>query len=68
VVGLFARLRPGAELGAEVHIGNFVEVENSMLATGSKANHMAHLGDATVGERANYDGANKLLTVIGNDV
>jgi bifunctional UDP-N-acetylglucosamine pyrophosphorylase/glucosamine-1-phosphate N-acetyltransferase len=77
LVGPFARLRPGAELGAEVHIGNFVEVKNSTLAKGAKANHLAYLGDATVGERvnygagsitANYDGANKHRTVIGNDV
>jgi bifunctional UDP-N-acetylglucosamine pyrophosphorylase / glucosamine-1-phosphate N-acetyltransferase len=77
LVGPFARLRPGAELGAEVHIGNFVEVKNSTLARGAKANHLAYLGDATVGERvnfgagsitANYDGANKHRTVIGADV
>jgi bifunctional UDP-N-acetylglucosamine pyrophosphorylase/glucosamine-1-phosphate N-acetyltransferase len=77
LVGPYARLRPGAELGAEVHIGNFVEVKNSTLARGAKANHLAYLGDATVGERvnygagsitANYDGANKHRTVIGNDV
>ncbi len=77
LVGPFARLRPGAELGAEVHIGNFVEVKNSTLARGAKANHLAYLGDATVGERvnygagsitANYDGANKHRTVIGDDV
>jgi bifunctional UDP-N-acetylglucosamine pyrophosphorylase/glucosamine-1-phosphate N-acetyltransferase len=76
-VGPFARLRPGANLGPEVHIGNFVEVKNSTLAAGTKANHLAYLGDATVGERvnygagsitANYDGANKHRTVIGNDV
>jgi bifunctional UDP-N-acetylglucosamine pyrophosphorylase/glucosamine-1-phosphate N-acetyltransferase len=76
-VGPFARLRPGAELGEEVHIGNFVEVKNSTLAKGAKANHLAYLGDATVGERvnygagsitANYDGANKHRTVIGADV
>ena len=76
-VGPFARLRPGADLGMEVHIGNFVEVKNSTLAAGAKANHLAYLGDATVGERvnygagsitANYDGANKHRTVIGNDV
>jgi bifunctional UDP-N-acetylglucosamine pyrophosphorylase/glucosamine-1-phosphate N-acetyltransferase len=76
-VGPFARLRPGAELGAEVHIGNFVEVKNSTLGRGAKANHLAYLGDSTVGERvnygagsitANYDGANKHQTVIGNDV
>lgn len=76
-VGPFARLRPGARLGAEVHIGNFVEVKNSTLGDGAKANHLAYLGDATVGERvnygagsitANYDGANKHRTVIGSDV
>ncbi|MBP6902994.1 MAG: bifunctional UDP-N-acetylglucosamine diphosphorylase/glucosamine-1-phosphate N-acetyltransferase GlmU [Burkholderiaceae bacterium] len=77
LVGPYARLRPGAELGDEVHIGNFVEVKNSTLARGAKANHLAYLGDATVGERvnygagsitANYDGANKHRTVIGDDV
>jgi bifunctional UDP-N-acetylglucosamine pyrophosphorylase / glucosamine-1-phosphate N-acetyltransferase len=77
LVGPYARLRPGAELGAEVHIGNFVEVKNSSLAAGSKANHLAYLGDATVGARvnygagsitANYDGAHKHRTVIGDDV
>ena len=77
LVGPFARLRPGAVLGPEVHIGNFVEVKNSTLAKGAKANHLAYLGDATVGERvnygagsitANYDGANKHRTVIGADV
>ncbi len=76
LVGPFARLRPGAELGPEVHVGNFVEVKNSSLARGAKANHLAYLGDATVGERvnfgagsitANYDGANKHRTVIGAD-
>ncbi|MBS0609348.1 MAG: bifunctional UDP-N-acetylglucosamine diphosphorylase/glucosamine-1-phosphate N-acetyltransferase GlmU [Proteobacteria bacterium] len=77
LVGPFARLRPGAELGREVHIGNFVEVKNSSLAAGAKANHLAYLGDATVGERvnygagsitANYDGANKHRTVLEADV
>jgi bifunctional UDP-N-acetylglucosamine pyrophosphorylase / glucosamine-1-phosphate N-acetyltransferase len=77
LVGPFARLRPGAKLGREVHIGNFVEVKNSTLADGAKANHLAYLGDATVGERvnygagsitANYDGANKHRTVIEADV
>ena len=77
LVGPFARLRPGAQLGADVHIGNFVEVKNSTLAKGAKANHLAYLGDATVGERvnygagsitANYDGANKHRTVLGDDV
>ena len=77
LIGPFARLRPGAYLSADVHIGNFVEVKNSTLAKGAKANHLAYLGDATVGERvnygagsitANYDGANKHRTVIGDDV
>ena len=77
LIGPFARLRPGAQLGAEVHIGNFVEVKNSQLGRGAKANHLAYLGDATVGERvnygagsitANYDGANKHRTTIGDDV
>ncbi len=77
LIGPFARLRPGAQLGAQVHIGNFVEVKNSTLATGAKANHLAYLGDATVGERvnfgagsitANYDGANKHRTTIEADV
>jgi len=77
LIGPYARLRPGAELGPEVHIGNFVEVKNSTMARGAKANHLAYLGDATVGERvnygagsitANYDGANKHRTVIEADV
>ncbi len=77
LIGPFARLRPGAVLGREVHIGNFVEIKNSTLADGAKANHLAYLGDATVGERvnygagsitANYDGANKHRTVIEADV
>jgi len=77
LVGPFARLRPGANLGAGVHIGNFVEVKNSTLAAGAKANHLAYLGDATVGERvnfgagsitANYDGANKHRTTLEADV
>jgi len=77
LIGPFARLRPGAQLGAQVHIGNFVEVKNSTLADGAKANHLAYLGDATVGERvnfgagsitANYDGVNKHRTVIEANV
>ncbi|WP_312300915.1 bifunctional UDP-N-acetylglucosamine diphosphorylase/glucosamine-1-phosphate N-acetyltransferase GlmU [Diaphorobacter nitroreducens] len=77
LIGPFARLRPGTQLGREVHIGNFVEVKNSTLADGAKANHLAYLGDASVGERvnygagsitANYDGANKHRTVIEADV
>ena len=50
-VGPYARLRPGAQLGSDVHVGNFVEIKNSTLANGAKANHLAYLGDATVGER-----------------
>jgi bifunctional UDP-N-acetylglucosamine pyrophosphorylase/glucosamine-1-phosphate N-acetyltransferase len=76
LIGPYARLRPGAELGTEVHIGNFVEIKNSQLADGAKANHLAYLGDSTVGQRvnfgagsitANYDGANKHRTVIEDD-
>ena len=75
-VGPYARLRPGAQLGSDVHVGNFVEIKNSTLANGAKANHLAYLGDATVGERvnygagsitANYDGANKHRTIIEAD-
>lgn len=75
-VGPFARLRPGARLQREVHVGNFVEIKNSTLAAGAKAGHLAYVGDATVGERVNisagvitcnYDGANKHRTVIGDD-
>jgi bifunctional UDP-N-acetylglucosamine pyrophosphorylase/glucosamine-1-phosphate N-acetyltransferase len=74
-VGPFARLRPGAVLGDEVHVGNFVEVKKSVLGRGAKANHLSYIGDATVGERANvgagticcnYDGANKWRTEIGD--
>ncbi|VVD68759.1 bifunctional N-acetylglucosamine-1-phosphate uridyltransferase/glucosamine-1-phosphate acetyltransferase [Pandoraea communis] len=76
-IGPYARLRPGADLADEVHIGNFVEVKNASLAKGSKANHLAYVGDSTVGARVNigagtitcnYDGANKHRTVIEDDV
>jgi bifunctional UDP-N-acetylglucosamine pyrophosphorylase/glucosamine-1-phosphate N-acetyltransferase len=76
-IGPYARLRPGTELGEDVHIGNFVEVKNAQIAASSKANHLAYVGDATVGQRVNigagtitcnYDGANKLRTVIEDDV
>jgi bifunctional UDP-N-acetylglucosamine pyrophosphorylase/glucosamine-1-phosphate N-acetyltransferase len=76
IVGPFARLRPGTVLGADVHVGNFVEVKNSTIADHSKANHLAYVGDATVGQRVNigagtitcnYDGANKFRTVIEDD-
>jgi bifunctional UDP-N-acetylglucosamine pyrophosphorylase/glucosamine-1-phosphate N-acetyltransferase len=77
VVGPYARLRPGAALAEDVHIGNFVEVKNSTIAAHSKANHLAYIGDATVGSRVNvgagtitcnYDGAHKHRTVIEDDV
>ncbi len=76
IVGPFARLRGGAVLGENVHIGNFVEVKNATLAAGAKANHLAYIGDADLGERvnfgagaitANYDGARKHRTTIGAD-
>jgi bifunctional UDP-N-acetylglucosamine pyrophosphorylase/glucosamine-1-phosphate N-acetyltransferase len=76
-IGPFARLRPSSVLARGVHIGNFVEVKNSHLGEGSKANHLAYVGDAKLGSRvnigagtiiANYDGANKHRTVIEDDV
>jgi bifunctional UDP-N-acetylglucosamine pyrophosphorylase/glucosamine-1-phosphate N-acetyltransferase len=76
-LGPYARLRPGSVLAQDVHIGNFVEVKNSSIAAHSKANHLAYVGDATVGSRVNigagticcnYDGANKFRTVIEDDV
>jgi bifunctional UDP-N-acetylglucosamine pyrophosphorylase/glucosamine-1-phosphate N-acetyltransferase len=75
-IGPYARLRPGTTLGEDVHIGNFVEIKNSQIAAHSKANHLAYVGDATVGARVNigagtitcnYDGANKFRTVIEDD-
>lgn len=75
-IGPYARLRPGAELAEDVHVGNFVEIKNSRIAAHSKANHLAYVGDATVGERVNigagtitcnYDGVNKHRTVIEDD-
>ncbi|MGR5178631.1 bifunctional UDP-N-acetylglucosamine diphosphorylase/glucosamine-1-phosphate N-acetyltransferase GlmU [Vibrio mediterranei] len=76
-VGPFTRLRPGADLRNDSHVGNFVEVKNARLGEGSKANHLTYLGDAEIGQRTNvgagvitcnYDGANKFKTIIGNDV
>ena len=76
-IGPFARFRPSSTLAAGVHIGNFVEVKNSQLAEGSKANHLSYVGDAQVGARvnlgagtiiANYDGAHKHRTLIEDDV
>jgi bifunctional UDP-N-acetylglucosamine pyrophosphorylase/glucosamine-1-phosphate N-acetyltransferase len=75
-IGPFARFRPTSRLSARVHIGNFVEVKNSSMAADAKANHLSYVGDAQVGARvnigagtiiANYDGANKHRTVIGDD-
>ncbi|HEY6484210.1 MAG TPA: bifunctional UDP-N-acetylglucosamine diphosphorylase/glucosamine-1-phosphate N-acetyltransferase GlmU [Steroidobacteraceae bacterium] len=77
LIGPFARLRPAAVLGQGVHIGNFVEVKNSRMGGDSKANHLAYVGDAQLGSRvnigagtiiANYDGAHKNRTTIGDDV
>lgn len=76
-IGPYARIRPGTRLAKKVHIGNFVEVKNSQIAAGSKANHLSYIGDSTVGENVNigagtitcnYDGANKYRTVIEDDV
>lgn len=76
-VGPFARLRPGTDLGEDNHVGNFVEFKNARMAAGSKANHLAYVGDADVGARVNigagtitcnYDGANKHKTIIEDDV
>jgi len=75
-IGPYARLRPGNALGDGTHVGNFVEMKNVQMAAGSKANHLAYVGDATVGQRVNigagtitcnYDGANKHRTVIEDD-
>jgi bifunctional UDP-N-acetylglucosamine pyrophosphorylase/glucosamine-1-phosphate N-acetyltransferase len=77
VIGPYARIRPGTQLAGEVHIGNFVEVKNSEIGAGTKANHLAYIGDATVGQNVNigagtitcnYDGTNKHRTVIEDDV
>ena len=74
-VGPFAHLRPEANLGEDVHIGNFVEVKKATIGARSKANHLAYIGDATVGVDANigagtitcnYDGVSKHRTVIGD--
>ncbi|ASL44237.1 Bifunctional protein GlmU [Burkholderia sp. AD24] len=77
VLGPYARLRPGASLADESHVGNFVEVKNAVLGRGSKANHLTYIGDADIGARVNigagtitcnYDGANKFRTIIEDDV
>ena len=76
-VGPFTRLRPGADMRNDSHVGNFVEVKNTRLGEGSKANHLTYLGDAEIGQRVNvgagaitcnYDGVNKFKTIIGDDV
>jgi bifunctional UDP-N-acetylglucosamine pyrophosphorylase/glucosamine-1-phosphate N-acetyltransferase len=75
-IGPYARLRPGSKLHDDAHIGNFVEVKNSEIGKGSKANHLTYIGDSTVGSRVNigagtitcnYDGANKYRTIIEDD-
>jgi bifunctional UDP-N-acetylglucosamine pyrophosphorylase/glucosamine-1-phosphate N-acetyltransferase len=75
IIGPFARLRPGARVGEKAHVGNFVELKNTVLGAGSKANHLAYLGDATIGEgvnvgagtiTCNYDGTAKHRTVVGD--
>ncbi|MDP2761845.1 MAG: bifunctional UDP-N-acetylglucosamine diphosphorylase/glucosamine-1-phosphate N-acetyltransferase GlmU [Sideroxyarcus sp.] len=75
-IGPYARLRPGTKLANEAHVGNFVEIKNSEIGQGSKANHLSYIGDSTVGSRVNigagtitcnYDGANKYRTVIEDD-
>jgi len=77
IVGPFARLRPGAQLAAGAHIGNFVEVKKSSIGAGSKINHLSYIGDATIGQdvnigagtiTCNYDGVNKHQTIIGDNV
>jgi bifunctional UDP-N-acetylglucosamine pyrophosphorylase/glucosamine-1-phosphate N-acetyltransferase len=77
VIGPFARLRPGSKIGADAHVGNFVETKNAQLGAGAKANHLTYLGDAKVGTgtnigagtiTCNYDGFVKAETVIGDNV
>lgn len=77
IVGPFARLRPGAELAEDVHIGNFVEIKNATLDAGAKVNHLSYIGDAQIGEgtnigagtiTCNYDGVMKHRTEIGAHV
>ena len=76
-IGPFSRLRPGAELAAETHVGNFVEIKKSTVGKGSKVNHLTYVGDSEIGSNCNigagvitcnYDGANKFKTVIGDNV
>ncbi|MDT8405754.1 MAG: bifunctional UDP-N-acetylglucosamine diphosphorylase/glucosamine-1-phosphate N-acetyltransferase GlmU [Methylococcales bacterium] len=74
-IGPFARLRPGADLAEQVHIGNFVEIKKTTVAAGSKINHLSYIGDTEIGSgvnvgagtiTCNYDGVNKFRTVIGD--
>jgi bifunctional UDP-N-acetylglucosamine pyrophosphorylase/glucosamine-1-phosphate N-acetyltransferase len=76
-IGPFAHLRPGSEIGEDAHVGNFVETKKARLGKGAKANHLAYIGDAEVGEgtnigagviTCNYDGVNKHQTTIGKGV
>jgi len=76
-IGPYARIRPGSQLAADVHVGNFVEIKNSAIDKGSKANHLSYIGDTSIGRRVNigagtitcnYDGANKFRTIIEDDV
>lgn len=76
-IGPFARIRPGSELELGSRVGNFVEIKNARLGSGSKVNHLSYVGDASVGDNVNigagtitcnYDGANKHQTIIGDDV
>ncbi|WP_322995963.1 bifunctional UDP-N-acetylglucosamine diphosphorylase/glucosamine-1-phosphate N-acetyltransferase GlmU [Castellaniella sp.] len=75
-IGPYARLRPGADIGPDAHVGNFVELKKTRLGRGSKANHLAYLGDAQIGDRVNigagtitcnYDGVHKFQTIIEDD-
>ena len=73
LIGPYARLRPGADIGPDAHIGNYVELKKTKMGKGAKANHLAYLGDAIIGEKSNvgagtitcnYDGVNKATTTI----
>jgi bifunctional UDP-N-acetylglucosamine pyrophosphorylase/glucosamine-1-phosphate N-acetyltransferase len=77
VIGPYARLRPGARIGAQVKIGNFVEIKQSVIGAGARVNHLSYVGDATIGRgvnigagtiTCNYDGVHKHATVIGDEV
>jgi len=74
IIGPYARLRPGAQIGENAHVGNFVEIKNTEIGTGAKANHLTYIGDASVGAGSNigagtitcnYDGFGKYRTNIG---